>query len=482
MMRRERALLLVALLILARFVAGALLPLSADEAYYWLWSQHLSAGYYDHPPAIAFLIRAGTLVFGDTSFGVRVGGLLLSIAASWFVWKSAILLLKNEQAAWRATLFFNAMLMVAVETMAATPDAPSVATAAAFLFCLVKVQDSDDARWWLAAGVAAGLGLLSKYSALFIGAGALFWLLADPAQRRRLASPFPYAGAVIAVLIFAPNIWWNETHGWATFAFQFGRIAGGGFTLRYLFEFIGAEALLATPFIFLLGIAGLVRVRRSEVFLAAALCWPLIVYFLWHTLHDRVQGNWPCFLFPAFAILAAAALEMNWNGWRKKLIGICRVAALPAALVLLALCYVQAFFNLIPLGRNDPLARLLAVGMSDVTEAVSKAERDNGAAGLLTTDYASAGWLRFYMPGENVVAATEDFRWTEADVAGPASMQKPLLYVVEDRRDQRQKLTALFSDVTPVGEVVRTAHGAAVGVYRMYRVSGWRGKEPGRLP
>ncbi len=54
-----------------RLIAGAILPLSSDEAYYWLWSRHLAAGYYDHPPAIAFLIRAGTTLFGDTSLGVR---------------------------------------------------------------------------------------------------------------------------------------------------------------------------------------------------------------------------------------------------------------------------------------------------------------------------------------------------------------------------------------------------------------------------
>src|SRR3984885_7617946 len=92
----------IAGLILLRFVAGAVLPLSADEAYYWLWSKHLAAGYYDHPPAIAFLIRAGTLVFGDTAFGVRVVPLLLSIAASWFVWRTG-----GE----RACLLFNLTLM-----------------------------------------------------------------------------------------------------------------------------------------------------------------------------------------------------------------------------------------------------------------------------------------------------------------------------------------------------------------------------------
>ena len=479
-MRRERALLFIALLILARFIAAALLPLSADEAYYWLWSQHLSAGYYDHPPAIAYLIRAGTFVFGDSAFGVRFGGLILSVAASWFVFKSAVLILKDESAALSATLFFNAMLMIVVETMAATPDAPSIATSSAFLFCLAKLQDSKDARWWLAAGSAAGLGLLSKYSGLFIGVGALFWLVAAPAQRRWLTSPFPYLGGVIAAAIFAPNIWWNQTHGWATFAFQFGRISGSGFTLRYLLEFIGAEILLATPFIFLLGIAGLARARRGDVFLAAALCWPSLVYFLWHTLHDRVQGNWPCFLFPAFAILAA--MDWNWTGWRKQLLDFSRKAAMPVALALLALCYVQAFFNVIPLGRNDPLARLLAVGMNDVTRDIANAQRDAGAAGLLTTDYASAGWLRFYMPGQSVVAATEDFRWSMAKPADPQLLQKPLLYVTEDRRDQYEKLAAFFSDIRLVAEIDRSAHGAAVAHYRVYRLGGWHGQAIGRLP
>jgi hypothetical protein len=30
-----------------------------DEAYYWIFSQHLDWGYFDHPPMTALLIRAG---------------------------------------------------------------------------------------------------------------------------------------------------------------------------------------------------------------------------------------------------------------------------------------------------------------------------------------------------------------------------------------------------------------------------------------
>ena len=74
-------------LLMLRAVMATLLPLSADEAYYWLWSKHLAAGYYDHPPMIAWAIRAGTLLFGDTPLGVRLMGVVLSLLASWFMWK-----------------------------------------------------------------------------------------------------------------------------------------------------------------------------------------------------------------------------------------------------------------------------------------------------------------------------------------------------------------------------------------------------------
>jgi len=182
MKRARDAQFLAALAALAalRLIAGALLPLSADEAYYWLWSRHLAAGYFDHPPAVAFVIRAGTALFGATPFGVRAGGILLSFVASWFVWRTGAILARDEKAGALACLLFNLTLMIAVEALAATPDAPSIVAAAAFCWSLAKVAETGDGRWWLAVGIAAGLGLLSKYSAFFLGLGAVGWLLASP--------------------------------------------------------------------------------------------------------------------------------------------------------------------------------------------------------------------------------------------------------------------------------------------------------------
>ncbi|MGA8769465.1 MAG: hypothetical protein WB610_03640 [Rhodomicrobium sp.] len=72
----------IAVLILLRFVLAGTANLAEDEAYYWLWSRRLATGYYDHPPMIAYWIRAGTAIFGQTEFGVRFVGLLSAIGGS----------------------------------------------------------------------------------------------------------------------------------------------------------------------------------------------------------------------------------------------------------------------------------------------------------------------------------------------------------------------------------------------------------------
>ena len=70
-----------------RLVAAAWTPLTFDEAYYWMWSKHLAGGYYDHPPMVAFVIRLGTMIAGDTEFGVRLVSILLALPMSWAVYQ-----------------------------------------------------------------------------------------------------------------------------------------------------------------------------------------------------------------------------------------------------------------------------------------------------------------------------------------------------------------------------------------------------------
>jgi 4-amino-4-deoxy-L-arabinose transferase-like glycosyltransferase len=468
-------------LLLVRAVMAALVPLTADEAYYWLWSKHLDVGYLDHPPAIAWLIRLGTAIFGDTPFGVRVAGILLSGLATMFVWESARILLKSEARAFTAALLFNLTLMVSIEMLAATPDMPSLVTSAGLLFCLVRLQDSGQARWWLWAGLAAGLSLLSKYSALFEIAGVFLWLALAPQQRKWFATPWPWAAAILALLVFAPNLVWQTSHDWETFVFQGNRVVGHHLTTRFLFEFLGAQLGLASPFLFVLGLAGLARARPQKnseniLFLPAMLAWPGILYFLIHALHDRVQGNWPCFLYPAFVILAVS--EFSRAGWRRW----CAAAAAPVAALLLLVVYGQALTGFLPMGARDPLARLLGVGFRPVADSLAGAVRAQGIGAVLTTDYESTAWLRFYEPGLTVVQIGEVYRYPTSPMPDAALMRRPLLYFVEHKRDQSAELRKHFSSVSLATQLRIGKAGRELALYEIYAVETPKAPVPGRIP
>jgi 4-amino-4-deoxy-L-arabinose transferase-like glycosyltransferase len=463
------ALALIAIVLILRALMAALLPLSADEAYYWLWSLHPAWGYLDHPPMIAWLIAPGTALFGATSLGVRFAGLVLSIPATWLVWNTATLVFRDDRRAALAALFFNLTLMASVELLAATPDMPSVVTAAAMLWTLAKLQASGNGRWWLAYGVAAGLGLLSKYSALFLGLGTLIWLVADPRGRTWLRTPWPYLAALVALAIFAPHLVWQSQHQWQTFAFQFSRVAGGHPTLRFVGEFLAAQLGLATPVIFVLMLLGLWAASRraSDGFFLAVPVWVGLAYFLEHALHDRVQGNWPAFLYPALAVLAADAAAR----WKKT-----ALAAIPVAAALLFAVYAQAQFQILPL-KKDPLARVLGRDFAPAGQVTAALVKAHLADAVLTTDYETTAWLRFNQPGVPVVQVNEPRRYGDAPSAPATLLKGHLVYLAELRRDQHPLVQQQFGYMG-----FPTQMQTPSGLYMLYPVSRPGSSVIGKMP
>src|ERR1700754_3080696 len=197
---RNTSLTVLALVVL-RLVAAAWTPLTFDEAYYWMWSKHLAGGYYDHPPAVAYVIRAGTMIAGDTELGVRLVSILLALPMSLAVYRTAAILFGGERVAATATILLNVTLMAAVGTMIVTPDAPLLVASSFVLFFLAKVLETGKGAWWLGVGAAVGCALLSKYTALFFGPAILIWLVRVPKLRCWLVSPWTYLGGLAALVV-----------------------------------------------------------------------------------------------------------------------------------------------------------------------------------------------------------------------------------------------------------------------------------------
>jgi 4-amino-4-deoxy-L-arabinose transferase-like glycosyltransferase len=481
----QLAILAIVILTVLRFATAAYLPLSFDEAYFWLWSKHLALSYYDHPPLIAFAIRLGTLVFGDTEFGVRAVSLAAAVGASWAVWRAAAILLTSETAGATACLFFNATLMVASQAMGATPDALVMAGAAFLLFALAKLQVSGDGRWWIAAGCAVGIALLAKYTALFLGAGVAVWLVGSSHGRAWLKSPWPYAAGILAVALLVPNLVWNAAHDWVSFRFQFGRIVEGAPTFTFLLEFVAGQFLLASPFILALAIAGLALETRlwtaRTISIPAAMVWPALAYFLIHAIHDRVQGNWPSFIYPALAILAASVIQFP-TARRNRFVAVSRMLALPVAAIILVGSYLQTWTGLMPLGKQDPIARMMAVGIRPVADEISSLAARKHAVAIVTSKYATAGWMAFYLaPAMPVIEMSEEQRWLEVPRANAKVLRMPLLYVTQNPQHELQSVAALFSKVTLEETLVRSRNGAVIDKFYVYSLSGFHGSPAGRI-
>ena len=96
-----------------------------DEAYYWVWSRHLAFGYLDHPPVVAWVIRAGTTMFGTNEFAVRFGAALLGLGTIAAVAATTRRFCADARAATLAGVILVLSPLLTVVGAVITPDSPA---------------------------------------------------------------------------------------------------------------------------------------------------------------------------------------------------------------------------------------------------------------------------------------------------------------------------------------------------------------------
>src|ERR1700686_5915846 len=433
--------LTVVALVASRLVGAAWTPLTFDEAYYWMWSKNLAFGYYDHPPGVAVIIRLGTMIVGDTELGVRLVSILLALPMSFAVYRTAVILFGGQRVAATATILLNVTLMAAGGTMIVTPDAPLLVASSFVLFYLAKVLETGRGAWWLAVGAAVGAALLSKYTALFFGPAILIWLAGVPKLRRWLLSPWPYLGGFVALLIFSPVILWNADHHWVSFIKQIGRARIEDFRPAFIGELIPTQIAFATPLVFILGAMGLYALlaRKTGALAARALInatfWTIVAYFIWHSLHARVEANWFAPVYPAFAIAAAVAAHLTpWDARQQRTVDFCLRWAAPTGIVMFALLIVQANTGALTFYRPDATVRSAGVGWRELAREIEAVRARVGASCVLAPDYGTTGWLAFYLPkGTCVAQQSQRIRWVNMPEPSASQLAGKLLYVHEVR-------------------------------------------------
>ncbi len=477
---------LIAALTALRVIYAGVIDLRTDEAYYWTWSKENVLSFLDHPPMIAWFIRFGTAIFGDTNFGVRFAGVLAMLVTQLLLADIVRRVTHDVRAVVLAVLMPEAALYYGLLMAKVSPDVALIPFAVAMVWALVRLSESDDARWWLAAGVFAGLALLSKFTAVMLVPAVLAFMLVPDWRRRWLLSPYPWLAALIAVVLFLPVLIWNAGHDWASFRFQFVRAtAAHELSWRTVGDFIGLQFGLVGFILLPVVLSGVALTawrgyRRGDA-VAILLSTSVIVpfgYFFWKSLTLRVGDTWPMFMWPVGFAAAAINIAMlpreGFPAWMIKSTVSWANAAIVSGIafvILVFLYYVVSPWNFI--GRADPIGA--EAGYEQVVGQAQAELQKIGATWIATTDYRTYAMLRWYFNGRvPVIQINERGRFLGFCDPGMSLIRGHTGLYVGREPDNASPLWASTTAVRePLERVDRSWRGIVTDSYALEKLTGW---------
>ena len=487
----ERRLILMAAAIIAamtllRIVYASAIELRTDEAYYWTWSKEAALSFLDHPPGIAWLIRFGTAIFGDTNLGVRFGGIVAMLVTQLLLADIVRRLTHDARAIVFAVLMPEAALYYGLLMAKVAPDVAMIPFAVAMMWSLVRLAQSGDGRWWLAAGLFGGLAMLSKFTMILFAPAVAAFLLVPDWRWRWLRSPYPYLAVLVALAVFSPVLIWNAQHDWASFRFQGVRAtANYGISLRTIGDYIGLQFGLVGFVLLPVVLMGLVltawrgyRTREPAAILLSAAVLVPFVYFFFKSLTLRVGDTWPMFMWPVgFAATAVNLVTMRKEGWSARMLEsslfwarTAIVSGIPFVIIVF-LYYVAAPWNL--LGKIDPIGA--EAGYEQVAARTQAALDATGATWIATTDYRTYAMMRWLFRGRvPVIEINERGRFQGFRDPGMDRIKGHAGIYVGREPDNRASLWEhIPAQREQLATVERRWRGVVADTYVIEKLTGW---------
>jgi Dolichyl-phosphate-mannose-protein mannosyltransferase len=277
-----------------------------DELYFIVCGRHLAWGFTDQPPLTPLIAWASDEAFHSLR-GLRLVPAIASAATVALAAHAAGLLGGGRYARWLAGLAVLCGGALQLFGVILTTDCLQPLAWLAIALCIVKSQQKEEPGFWLAAGAIAGVAFLAKYTvALYLVSLAVGLLVT--AERRLLVRWAPWAGALLALAIAAPNLIWQAANGWPFIAHTAVLAAKKNIPLTPV-AFLAQEALTlgpATAPVWIAGVAAFAFWKRFAPYRWIALSWVFLVA-------AAVIGRGrPYYLAPAYPLLmagGAVALE-----------------------------------------------------------------------------------------------------------------------------------------------------------------------------
>ncbi|MCR6629298.1 MAG: glycosyltransferase family 39 protein [Magnetospirillum sp.] len=471
------ALGLIAAVTLVRLALLAFDPpsLSFDEAQYWAWAQHIQLGYYSKPPMVAWAIAATTALFGEGEGAVKLSAALVQSGTAILLLLLGRALFGRSVGAWSAAAWIT-MPAVSLSSVMVTTDPFLLFFWAAALLALVEAPRAGGRfnRWWLAFGLALGLGLLSKYAmAFFLGCLAL-WLACDREARPLARQPGLWLGTALGVLIYLPNLIWNAANGFVSYAHtkDNANLGGGLFNPDKLAEFAVGQFGVFGPILMGALVLGLVAACRrgsdSRLKLLAAFTLPVLAVMTVESLLSRANANWTAPAFVAGTVLASWLLTTRAPRLLK--------VSLALHLAIMAGMYSLDAARQVVDFRFDPEKRIK--GWDQVGERVSAILAAHPHARLLADERKVLATLIYYVHPHPFDAV----KWNPAgkvrDHYDQTTRLEPgedeLIYVTE-APDLPTEMRRRFDSADKLEDVIIPLHHDYARRLSVWRLAGFRG-------
>ena len=405
-LRKDGTIFIAAIFILLlRLVFIPLMGPMPQDAYYYFYSQHPALSYFDHPPAIAYLLRFFTAVFGRNVFALKLADSVVTMFSLIAFYKLGKCFLSIHKAQ-RAFLLFFSTFMVTILSLVSTPDTPLILFWTLSLISLYHAVFLEKNIYWIWAGISMGLAFDSKYTALLLPMGIVFFLIVSKQYRKKLLSPWLWISLLLFVIIISPVVIWNVQNGFASFKFQSASHLetenSHHFEISNFFGVIGHQSAIMLPVLFLSFFWFLFKIIKKYKFKIFKI--------------DDKQLFLLCFFIPAFAgflaISFVAWVKLNWmmpayitgiiwvsvylnQKWTK--------AQIIISAILHLLVSIEVLFYPFPVRSDDTW-----VGWKELSQQVEVLQNSHPNSFIFSADdYKTSAMLNFYLGemvyGRNVI-------------------------------------------------------------------------------
>jgi len=462
---------------------GVVVTPMGDEAYYWMWGQHLSWSYFDHPPLDGWLQGLVGSILPWSNLSVRLLSWLTSAGTLWIFWLWSARLASGDRQGWfwhTAVIYLTVPVIFLMSSFAFHDHLLMALVVASIYVFHGFAGDWEEGRktWWrlYLAAALLGLAVLTKYNGVFLGLGYAMWVLVRPKLRGLLLTPHLWLAALLAIAIQAPVIYWNLTEGFASFRYHLGGRPTANFDHprpQQVLDYLATMALLLSPVL----VFSLFRVPwmrkaagdeqrifglSTSIFLTSTIAWAVIAVYIYVYLHWNIV-----------AYVALAPIAWRVLGGRILLL-------LHVAYGLLLITVAMLNYTVTPmklLGFGDTAAGA-AHGWVELAAHVAAQQDAHPGTFLGAARYTYAAQLGFMLHDTDVAAfnpvpSQNDFWWDKAAHAGRDAI------IVTDRNYKVDDVQKNFTEMQRLETVpVLDMFGNRIWRFEIWLGKGYRPAAP----